>query len=113
MKKRGFKEVYQMDGGIVRYGETYGDEGLWEGSLYVFDGRKGIKFSEQAKDIGQCAYCDAPTSNYENCSNVDCNRLLLRCDACNTLSLCSICLAASQPDAAAVKHLDNVLEVGT
>ena len=38
MKKRGFKEVYQIDGGIQSYGETYGDEGLWEGSLYVFDG---------------------------------------------------------------------------
>ena len=31
MKNRGFKEVYQIDGGIVRYGETYRDRGLWEG----------------------------------------------------------------------------------
>ena len=42
MKKRGFQEVYQIDGGIVKYGEEYGDDGLWEGSLYVFDGRMGI-----------------------------------------------------------------------
>ena len=28
MKKRGFKEVYQIDGGIVKYGEAYGDDGL-------------------------------------------------------------------------------------
>ena len=33
MKNRGFKEVYQMDGGIVKYGEKYKDDGLWEGSL--------------------------------------------------------------------------------
>ncbi len=33
MVSRGFGEVYQLDGGIVRYGETYGDDGLWEGSL--------------------------------------------------------------------------------
>lgn len=39
MKKRGFKEVYQIDGGIVKYGQKYGDDGLWEGKLYVFDGR--------------------------------------------------------------------------
>ena len=31
MKKRGFKDVYQIDGGIVKYGESYGDDGLWEG----------------------------------------------------------------------------------
>lgn len=35
MKNRGFKEVYQIDGGIVRYGEEFGDDSLWEGSLYV------------------------------------------------------------------------------
>ena len=39
MKNRGFKEIYQIDGGIVRYGEKYGDKELWEGSLYVFDKR--------------------------------------------------------------------------
>ena len=36
MKNRGFNEIYQIDGGIVRYGEKYGNKGLWEGSLYVF-----------------------------------------------------------------------------
>src|SRR5699024_1462848 len=39
MANRGFKELYQIDGGIVRYGEAFGDNGLWEGSLYVFDDR--------------------------------------------------------------------------
>ena len=29
MKERGFNEVYQIEGGIVRYGEKYGDRGLW------------------------------------------------------------------------------------
>lgn len=35
MKNRGFNEVYQIDGGIVKYGERFGDEGDWEGSLYI------------------------------------------------------------------------------
>ena len=30
MKNRGFKEIYQIDGGIVRYGEKYGDKELWK-----------------------------------------------------------------------------------
>jgi UPF0176 protein len=82
MKNRGFKEVYQIDGGIVKYGEKYRDNGLWEGSLYVFDDRKGTKFSDQAKDIGVCIHCGANTSNYENCARTSCNKLVLICNDC-------------------------------
>lgn len=84
MKKRGFKEVYQIDGGIVKYGEKYGDDGLWEGSLYVFDDRMGVKFSDKAKDIGICVHCGGTTSNYENCALKSCNNLVLICEACKT-----------------------------
>ena len=48
MVSRGFGEVYQLDGGIVRYGERFGDDGLWQGSLYVFDKRGAIDFSDHA-----------------------------------------------------------------
>lgn len=82
MKNRGFKEVYQMDGGIVKYGEKYGDDGLWEGSLYVFDGRMNVRFSDKAKDIGECIHCKGKTSNYENCANQACNKLVLICASC-------------------------------
>jgi len=84
MKNRGFKEVYQIDGGIVKYGEKYKDDGLWEGSLYVFDGRMGTKFSDKAKDIGACIHCTNPTSNYENCALASCNNLVLICETCHT-----------------------------
>ncbi len=82
MKKRGFGEVYQIDGGIVKYGETYKDDGLWEGSLYVFDDRMGMKFSDKAVDIGECIHCQAKTSSYENCALKSCNDLVLICDNC-------------------------------
>lgn len=82
MKSRGFEEVYQIDGGIVRYGERYKDDGLWEGSLYVFDGRQELKFSDRAKVIGSCSQCGLPTSNYENCAEASCNKLVLACGAC-------------------------------
>lgn len=82
MKNRGFKNVYQIDGGIVKYGEKYGDDGLWEGKLYVFDKRMIHKFSEKAKDIGHCIHCDGKTSNFENCANVACNFLVLICEKC-------------------------------
>jgi UPF0176 protein len=82
MKKRGFKEVYQIDGGIVKYGEKYGDDGLWEGSLRVFDKRMTLKFSDNAKTIGECTHCKGKTSNYENCAHTECNDLVLICKNC-------------------------------
>lgn len=82
MKNRGFKNVYQIDGGIVKYGEKYGDDGLWEGKLYVFDKRMIHEFSEKAKDIGHCIHCDGKTSNFENCAHVACNFLVLICEQC-------------------------------
>lgn len=83
MVSRGFKEVYQIDGGIVRYGEKFKDKGLWEGSLYVFDGRMNVDFSPEAKTIGECEACKAPTSTFRNCSNLGCRDLVLLCDECN------------------------------
>jgi UPF0176 protein len=84
MKRRGFKEVYQIDGGIVKYGETYGDDGLWEGALYVFDDRMNVRFSDKSNDIGTCVHCGEKTSNYENCAIKSCNNLVLICEQCKS-----------------------------
>jgi UPF0176 protein len=83
MKNRGFKEVYQIDGGIVKYGEKFGDDGFWEGTLYIFDGRMNHKFSAKAKDIGRCVHCQNKTSNFINCADKSCNQLILVCKKCN------------------------------
>lgn len=91
MKNRGFKEVYQIDGGIVKYGETYGDDGQWEGKLHVFDNRMITSFSDQAKDIGTCSHCTAKTSNYVNCANKQCNKLVLVCEDCADEDRCATC----------------------
>jgi len=82
MKKKGFKEVYQIEGGIAKYGEEFKDDGLWEGKMYVFDKRMNVAFSDKTKDIGECYRCAAKTSNYENCSYDLCSRLTLVCEDC-------------------------------
>ncbi|EID77696.1 oxygen-dependent tRNA uridine(34) hydroxylase TrhO [Rhodococcus opacus] len=82
MRSRGFGEVYQLDGGIVRYGEAFGDTGLWEGSLYVFDKRMNIEFSDQAKTLGRCSKCGGPTSRYENLPDDRGRELVLVCAGC-------------------------------
>ena len=89
LKNRGFKEVYQLDGGIVKYGEEYGDAGYWEGKLYVFDGRMATAFSEDAKDVGECRICTKFTSHYINCANPACNKLILVCEQCHEVQTCS------------------------
>jgi len=86
MKNRGFKEVYQIAGGIVRYGETYGNQGLWEGSLYTFDGRMKVDFEEGTKIIGECDLCGSPTNTFENCAEPSCHFLYLLCANCSAHS---------------------------
>jgi UPF0176 protein len=83
MKHKGFKDVYHLEGGIVKYGEQFGDQGHWEGKCYVFDRRMNVAFSDQSKDIGACTHCNTKTSNYENCANLSCNRLVLMCKGCH------------------------------
>lgn len=100
MKHRGFEEVYQLDGGIVRYGERYGNSGLWEGSLYVFDGRMHTEFGAPEDpdfvQVGHCAHCGAPTNQFYNCGNEPaCRRQYLSCEECRERTLlCDVCASA-------------------
>ncbi|WP_261624761.1 oxygen-dependent tRNA uridine(34) hydroxylase TrhO [Nesterenkonia marinintestina] len=101
MTDRGFREVYQLEGGIVRYGETYGDSGLWEGELYVFDARMSTRFSDDAVTLGRCTGCDAPTSTYRNCTDRGCSTLRLWCGDCEHIpaeSRCDVCAARLAAD---------------
>ncbi len=99
MINRGFGEVYQLAGGIVRYGERYGDDGLWQGSLYVFDGRNKIDFSDHTAVLGRCDRCGEPTADFRDCvADVHddhgrpagrCKERALLCDPCSTPPWCS------------------------
>lgn len=92
MLDTGYKEVYQLDGGIIKYLDTYGDDGLWEGSLYVFDKRISIQSSDRTKVIGICVHCGKRTSRYLNCGNISCNQQILVCDQCSHRTrLCADC----------------------
>lgn len=82
MRNRGFEEVYQIEGGIVRYGEAYGDDGLWDGSLYVFDKRMNLQFSGNAVTLGTCTLCQEPTSRYRNYPDTGGRELVLVCESC-------------------------------
>jgi len=91
MKNRGFKEVYQIDGGIVRYAEEFGSDGLWEGSLYIFDKRMNQEFGKDPKTLGECDHCSAPTSKFYNCANLACRKLILLCENCKDNNIATNC----------------------
>lgn len=80
MVNRGFTEVYQLEGGIVKYGEAYGDTGLWKGSLYVFDKRMAVDFSDTTEIIGRCFACGTATSHMQNCRDAACREQLVVCE---------------------------------
>ncbi len=94
MLSRGFGEVYQLEGGIARYGETYGDSGLWEGSLYVFDERMSVPFTPDAAVISECYLCTTPTTHIENCKDPACRELFVVCDEHAAETACSLHLIA-------------------
>lgn len=89
MKARGFAEVYQLDGGVVRYGETFGDTGYWNGSLYVFDERMSLDFSSETSVIGHCYRCNAESKRMQNCHEPACREQLVVCPACADAVACT------------------------
>jgi UPF0176 protein len=91
MKNRGFKEVYQIDGGIFTYGQKFGDDSHWEGSLYTFDNRMSIEFSDKAKKLANCEKCNAPAYRFYDCPKVPCNSLNLLCEGCAEKMTDEIC----------------------
>ena len=82
VKEKGIsKEVYQIEGGIHRYIEKYPD-GHFKGTYYVFDGRVGVKVSDDI--LTNCDLCSAPCDFYVNCMNGRCNKQFIGCPECIT-----------------------------
>jgi len=80
--KEGFKNVFQLHGGIVRYGHEAGGENF-EGACYVFDQRVVAPVNKiNPTVIGKCALCEAPTEQMINCANTQCNLHFLICPTC-------------------------------
>lgn len=83
LKSQGFKEVYQLEGGMHRYMEQYPGEDF-EGALYVFDNRtvwQNTPANERVV-VGKCFNCHQPTEEFIDCGNDNCNAHLLACHEC-------------------------------
>ncbi len=78
LKEEGFKDVNQLQGGIINYLEQFND-GNFEGNLFVFDDRL-VAYDNDA--IANCYYCDLNSDEYINCHNMDCDKLFICCKNC-------------------------------
>ena len=83
MCEQGFKDVYQMDGGILNYIQQFPDT-FWEGGMFVFDERKVVdpNSKEELKYTATCHFCNKPTSYHINCHNVLCDKIIVCCHTC-------------------------------
>jgi UPF0176 protein len=82
LKQQGIKNVYQLQGGIIKYGAEEKSK-HWLGKLFVFDDRLAVPLSEEeAPTIGKCMHCGCEADRYYNCANMDCNELFLCCPKC-------------------------------
>lgn len=84
-KHKGFENVYQLEGGIIKYAQDIKAKGLenrFRGKNFVFDERLGERISEEI--ISNCHQCGKPCDTHTNCQNVACNLLFLQCEECST-----------------------------
>jgi UPF0176 protein len=82
-KHKGFKNVYQLEGGIIEYTRQVKAEGLeskFIGKNFVFDGRLGERITDDI--VAQCHQCGKPCDNHTNCANEACHLLFIQCDEC-------------------------------
>ena len=82
-KHKGFKNVYQLEGGIINYARQVADQGIenkFIGKNFVFDQRRAEKISEDV--IASCHQCGEPADIHVNCANDACHLLFIQCDPC-------------------------------
>ena len=82
-RHKGFKNVFQLKGGIIEYGRQVKKNKLknqFLGKNFVFDERKGERISEHV--IAQCHQCGKPCDSHVNCANEACHLLFIQCESC-------------------------------
>lgn len=116
--EKGFKNVYQLHGGMHKFMEQYPGEDFL-GSLYVFDNRETMDFATdkgiERPVVGKCDICQATTENYTNCANIECHMKMLCCEGCISDSIKAanqlIADAKESDNEMEVKALENILKV--
>jgi len=74
LEKAGMPNVFQLDGGVVKYVNTFND-GNWLGNLYTFDGRISTEVGDGDTHtvISECHYTGDEAEEFYNCRYSPCN----------------------------------------
>jgi UPF0176 protein len=98
MKKKGYENIYQLQGGIINYAQK--ENGAhYKGKCFVFDDRLAIPVEPNQKEpLTECSITGIPCDTYLNCANLECNKMFL----CSTEgaqtyqgSCCESCMKAA------------------
>ena len=82
-KHQGFKNVFQLEGGIINYAKQIKEENIeskFIGKNFVFDHRLGERITNDI--VSQCHQCGKPCDNHTNCENDGCHLLFIQCEEC-------------------------------
>ena len=83
-KHKGFKNVFQLEGGIIDYTRQVKQEGIenkFIGKNFVFDHRRAEKITDDV--VSNCHQCGEACNEHTNCANEACHLLFIQCDACS------------------------------
>ena len=84
LKHNGFKDVNQLNGGIINYVKSVKENNLenkFKGLNFVFDGRMGERITDDV--ISKCHQCGSGCDKHTNCANLQCNLLFIQCAGCS------------------------------
>ena len=84
-KHKGFKNVFQLEGGIIEYTRQIKAQGLdskFIGKNFVFDQRLGERITSDI--ISKCHQCGTPCDDHTNCENDGCHLLFIQCESCKS-----------------------------
>jgi UPF0176 protein len=79
--EKGFKNVSQLDGGILTFGKKFPDS-VWEGKCFVFDKRMVSSINTNDSCLSKCQHCNKNCDLYRNCRNKTCDKLFSICKNC-------------------------------
>tara|TARA_B110000261_G_scaffold45583_1_gene53498 strand:- start:167 stop:1204 length:1038 start_codon:yes stop_codon:yes gene_type:complete len=82
-KHKGFKNVYQLEGGIIEYTRQVKDQDLenkFVGKNFVFDERRGERITDDV--VAHCHQCGTSCDFHVNCANEACHLLFIQCESC-------------------------------
>lgn len=82
-KHKGFKNVYQLEGGIIEYTRRASEAGIenrFIGKNFVFDERRAERITDDV--ISVCHQCGTSCDDHTNCANASCHLLFIQCPEC-------------------------------